>query len=179
MFCSLISYCYFSETGLNESYYNSNRNRSNGMSKFDVQALQEDVKTLEPSVSNINNCVLLLSPKVDEELQMELKRTTEQLNSSWIRVVADAKEKNGILKGALDLTRKSIEGIGSTNQWLNELEVEIPAIGVINSTSELSQTLRKLNALKNRVDSKTVEYRSVLDAGIYSFIYLPHIIFVH
>ena len=112
------------------------------------------MKTLEPSVSNINNCVLLLSPKVDEELQAELKKTTEQLNSSWIRVVADAKEKNGILKGALDLTRKSIEGISSTNEWLNELEVEIPAIGVINSTSELSQTLRKLNALKNRAEFK-------------------------
>ena len=133
---------------------------------FVRQALQEDVKTLEPSVSNINNCVLLLSRKVDEDLQVELNKTTEQLNSAWIHVVSDAKEKNGILKGALDLTRKSMEGIASTNQWLDELEVEIPAIVVINSTSELSQTLRKLNALKNRVDSKTVEYRSVLDAGM-------------
>ena len=108
---------------------------------------------------------MLLGSKVDEDLQLELNKSTELLNSTWLHVISDAKEKNGLLKGALDLTRKTVEGIASTNAWLDELQADIPTIVVINSTSELSQTLRKLNALKNRVDLKTVEYRSVVDAG--------------
>jgi hypothetical protein len=103
---------------------------------------------------------------VDEELLAEMNKISERLATTWITVIAGALQKNGILTTALSLTRQTVEGIESTNVWLNELELEIPPHAVINSTSELSQTLRKLNALKNRVDLKTSEYKCFVEAGI-------------
>ncbi|XP_046644687.1 utrophin-like isoform X8 [Daphnia pulicaria] len=128
-------------------------------------ALQDDVKILEPSVVNVKHVISLLAPKVDEELSAEMNKISERLATTWITVIAGALQKNGVLATALSLTRQTVEGIESTNVWLNELELEIPPPAVINSTSELSQTLRKLNALKNRVDLKTSEYKCFSEAG--------------
>ncbi|EFX89386.1 dystrophin [Daphnia pulex] len=128
-------------------------------------ALQDDVKILEPSVVNVKHVITLLAPKVDEELLAEMNKISERLATTWITVIAGALQKNGVLATALSLTRQTFEGVESTNVWLNELELEIPPPAVINSTSELSQTLRKLNALKNRVDLKTSEYKCFIEAG--------------
>ena len=130
-----------------------------------MQALQDDVKILEPSVTNVKHVITLLAPKVDEDLLDEMNKISERLATTWITVIADALQKNSVLHTALTLTRRAVEGIESTNIWLNELELDIPPPAIINSTSELSQTLRKLNALKNRVDLKTNEYKSFMDAG--------------
>jgi len=128
--------------------------------------LQADVKTLEPSVINIKRVVDLLALKVDDELKEELNKISQRLDTTWINVVADALEKNSQLKNALDLTRRTLDGITSIDLLLDELQVDIPPTVIINSTSELSQTLRKLNTLKNRIDAKVADYRSVVDAGI-------------
>lgn len=127
--------------------------------------MQDDVKTLEPSVANIKHVITLLAPKVDEDLLVEMNKINERLATTWITVIAGALQKNGVLNTALSLTRQTVGGIESTNTWLNELEIEIPPPVVINSTSELSQTLRKLNALKNRVDLKTSECKGFIEAG--------------
>lgn len=114
---------------------------------------------------NVIRVISLLSPKADEQLSQELKKINERLSTTWVTVVADSTQKNAVLKNALDLTKRTLEGITTTNQWLDELQTDIPEPAVINSTSELSQTLRKLNALKNRVDAKAIEYKSIVDAG--------------
>lgn len=90
---------------------------------------------------------------------------SERLATTWISVIADASQKNNTLNTALALTRQTVEGIESIETWINELETEVPTPAVIDSTSELSQTLRKLNALKSRVDSKASEYKTFMDAG--------------
>lgn len=132
-----------------------------------MKALQDDVKTLEPSLRNVKHVISLLLPKADEELSKELNRINERLSTTWVTVVADSTQKNAVLKTALDLTKRALEGIAATNQWLDELQADTPEPTVINSTSELSQTLRKLNTLKNRVDSKSIEYKPIVDAGNY------------
>lgn len=123
------------------------------------------MKTLEPSVSNIKRVIGILSPLVDEDLLTELNRISDRLNTTWVTVVADAERKNSALKEALHLTRRAVDGITSLNAWLNEMEGDIQLGALINSTSELSQTLRKLNALKNRADLKASDYKSVVDAA--------------
>lgn len=116
-------------------------------------------------MSNIKRVIDILSPKVEEELLKELKRIKERLDTTWVTVVAESLKKNNSLKNALELTQRTVEGTASIRSYLDELLPDIPAAAVINSTAELSQTLRKLNALKNRVDMKTNEYRSIVDAG--------------
>ncbi len=123
------------------------------------------MKILEPSVTNVKHVITLLAPKVDEYLLNEMNQISDRLATTWITVIAEALQKNGLLNTALTSTRRTVEGIESTNIWLNELELDIPPPAIINSTSELSQTLRKLNALKNRVDLRTNDYKSFLDAG--------------
>ena len=115
---------------------------------------------------NIKRVVSVLALKVDDVLKEELDKISQRLDTTWINVVADALEKNSQLKNALDLTRRTLDGITSIDLLLDELQVDIPPTVIINSTSELSQTLRKLNTLKNRVDTKVADYRSVVDAGI-------------
>lgn len=115
---------------------------------------------------NIKRVIDILARKVDDELKAELDSINQRLDTTWIKVVADAMQKNGQLKSAMDLTCRTLEGIASTGLLLDELQVDIPPTVIINSTSELSQTLRKLNMLKNRIDLKTADYRSVVDAGI-------------
>lgn len=123
------------------------------------------MKTLEPSLRNVKHVISLLSPKADEELSQELNRINERLSTTWVTVVADSTHKNAVLKTALDLTKRTLGGIITTNEWLDEFQSDIPEPSVINSTSELSQTLRKLNSLKNRVDTKAIDYKSIVDAG--------------
>jgi hypothetical protein len=120
-------------------------------------------------VTNINYVVGVLTPKADEALLLDLSQSVERLNSTWTQVITEAKQKNRRLKEALDTTRRMVDGLNGVHPWIDELEADIPASAVINSTSELSQTLRKLNSLKNRVDLKAADYKSAVDAGTADF----------
>ena len=123
-------------------------------------------------MTNINYVVQVLTPKADEALLVDLSQSVERLNSTWTRVITEAKQKNRRLKEALDTTRRMVDGLNGVHPWIDELEADIPASAVINSTSELSQTLRKLNSLKNRVDLKAADYKSVVDAGTAVFYFV-------
>ena len=123
-------------------------------------------------MTNINYVVQVLTPKADEALLVDLSQSVERLNSTWTRVITEAKQKNRRLKEALDTTRRMVDGLNGVHPWIDELEADIPASAVINSTSELSQTLRKLNSLKNRVDLKAADYKSVVDAGTAAFYFV-------
>jgi len=152
--------------------------RWNDQSKFKTtaslvcvtQALQDDVETLEPSMANIKCVVGALSGRVDDGLRAHLDRSAERLGATWSRVVGEAHQKNLRLKEALEVTRSLAHGAASLAPWIDELAADVASSDAIHSTAELSAALRKLNALKNRIDAKSVEYKSVVDAGAVLFL---------
>ena len=130
-----------------------------------LQALQEDVVTLEPSVTNVNYVVRMLSTKTADDLQCQLTGMIDDLNKTWHQVVSDSRLKNERLNEALDRTRQLKTMTDSLDYWLGDIEADIPAAAVINSTSELSVALRKLNSLKNRIELRAAEANSLIETG--------------
>jgi hypothetical protein len=71
-----------------------------------VQALQDDVETLQPNVNNIESTSLKLLSNADPNFAEELRLQVDILIGKWRRVVVGAKEQNVRLKDALEKSKR-------------------------------------------------------------------------
>jgi Spectrin repeat. len=71
-----------------------------------VQALQDDVETLQPNVNNIESTSQKLLSNADPNFAEELRLQVDILIGKWREVVLGAKKQNVRLKDALEKSKK-------------------------------------------------------------------------
>jgi hypothetical protein len=71
-----------------------------------VQALQDDVETLQPNVNNIESTSQKLLSNADPKFAEELRLQVDVLIGKWRKVVLGAKEQNVHLKDALEKSKR-------------------------------------------------------------------------
>jgi hypothetical protein len=71
-----------------------------------VQALQDDVETLQPNVNNIESTSQKLLSNADPNFAEELQLQVDILIGKWKKVVEGAKEQNVRLKDALEKSKQ-------------------------------------------------------------------------
>ncbi|XP_037520470.1 dystrophin [Rhipicephalus sanguineus] len=128
-------------------------------------ALDDDVGTIQNNVDNINLVAEGLIQDSEEEFGDTLQRQVDDLNRHWDKVMEMARKKNATLKRAVETGRCASEGIADLCEWLRELDMEIPREKPINTASELQARIRKLQACKDKLDSKLSEYNRLKEAG--------------
>lgn len=70
-----------------------------------MQALQDDVETLQPNVNNIESTSQKLLNNADPNFAAELQSQVEILVGKWKKVIEGAKEQNVRLKDALEKSK--------------------------------------------------------------------------
>ena len=71
-----------------------------------MQALQDDVETLQPNVNNIESTSQKLLSNADPNFAEELRLQVDILIGKWREVVLGAKKQNVRLKDALEKSKK-------------------------------------------------------------------------
>jgi hypothetical protein len=85
-----------------------------------MQALQDDVETLQPNVNNIESTLQKLLNNADPHFAEELQLQVEILIGKWKKVVEGAKEQNIHLKDALEKS-KTVRCISTHHNALDSM----------------------------------------------------------
>ncbi|XP_049782226.1 dystrophin, isoforms A/C/F/G/H-like, partial [Schistocerca cancellata] len=128
-------------------------------------ALQDDVETLQPNFNKIKTTAEKLLDNAEPAFAEQLKLQLEALSKKWEKVTGDSKQQNTALKEALEKTRKVISGVEDFKAWLCKLETEIPPSPLVNSSTELYQMKGRYQLLKDKVDSRTEDFRNLNEMG--------------
>ncbi|XP_077541931.1 dystrophin isoform X3 [Haemaphysalis longicornis] len=129
-------------------------------------ALEDDIDTLQPNVDSLNLAAEGLIENAEPDFGDALQKQIDDLNKQWEQVTKMTRKKNASLKRAVETSRCASEGIADLCEWLRELDMEVPREKPINTASELQARIRKLQACKDKLDSKASEYNRLREAGL-------------
>ena len=123
-------------------------------------ALQEDIRTLQPNLDNINETGQSLISRCDNNDQhfvTELMELLSNLNIEWDATIAAASEQNSKLRTALEKSNEVVTLINDINMFLDQLESELVTTdsSPVTAAPELSQRTFKLLQLRERTDEKS------------------------
>lgn len=129
-----------------------------------LSALEDDIETLQPNVDSLNSAAEGLIENADREFASTIRQQLGELNDNWKQVTKTTENKNTSLKRAVETSKSASVGIADLLKWLRELDADVPREKSINTASELQARIRKLQACKDKLDSKAAEYNRLKDA---------------
>ncbi|XP_059471691.1 dystrophin, isoforms A/C/F/G/H isoform X3 [Neocloeon triangulifer] len=133
--------------------------------------LAEDVKVMQPKFATLElsaKKILGLSSTDGEPLEKsDLRKQVNDLTKTWKELSSRTHSQNKRLQDALTKTLDVLKGVDDLEQWLQELETEIPLekAPTASSSAELFRVKGQLQVLKDKVDSRTEQFRTINEIG--------------
>ena len=122
-------------------------------------ALQDDVRTLQPNLELINETGsnLIKHCDISESFHQTLQDKLLVLNSDWEKTVAAARDQNEKLKVSLTRSNEVVSLVSDLNQFLDQLEAELATTEAdpVTAAPQLSQRTFKLLQLREKTDEKS------------------------
>lgn len=136
------------------------------LQKFDEQ--KNDYKALLESVESTKQTIL---EDCDDTLSKSLK-SDKDLRKRFETVTDSSYKLNESLRRALEKTEGLIRRIDEMEQWLVDIEEEMPKEDECNisDSAELYQMKTRFQTLKDKCDEKTLEFRNLNEDGKTVFI---------
>ena len=136
-------------------------------------ALQDDVRTLQPNLELINETGSNLLTHCDSQdsFHRELQEKLSLLNSDWDRTVSAAGEQNEKLRQSLSKSTELVGLVAELNQFLDQLETELASTesDPVTAAPQLSQRTFKLLQLREKTEEKSSaldRLSSIEDVGV-------------
>ena len=136
-------------------------------------ALQDDVRTLQPNLELINETGSNLINHCDSQdsFQQELQEKLSVLNSDWDRTVNAATEQNEKLRLSLSKSTELVGLVSDLNEFLDQLETELASTesDPVTAAPQLSQRTFKLLQLREKTEEKSSaldRLSSIEDVGV-------------
>ncbi|XP_065334491.1 dystrophin, isoforms A/C/F/G/H-like isoform X2 [Cloeon dipterum] len=133
--------------------------------------LEGDVKVMQPKFAaleqNARKNLGVVSIDGEPLEKSELRKRAAELTKTWKDISAKTCTQNKRLQDALTKTLDVLKGVDNLDQWLVELENEIPPekAPTASSSAELFRVKGQLQVLKDKVDSRTEQFRSINETG--------------
>ena len=126
-------------------------------------ALQDDVRTLQPNLELINETGSNLIKHCDDcddgpdSFHQELQDKLSVLNSDWDRTVSAATEQNEKLRLSLSKSTEVVGLVSDLNEFLDQLETELASTesDPVTAAPQLSQRTFKLLQLREKTEEKS------------------------
>ena len=134
-------------------------------------ALQDDIRTLQPNFDLINRTGQSLIDKCDKDdiFVRELEEQLEVLTNDWNTTMKAAGDQNERLRTASEESSKVIELIGDINVFLDQIESELSSTESfpVTGAPQLSQTTFKYMQLREKTEQKSEDLNrlSAYEAG--------------
>jgi len=90
-----------------------------------LQGVQEDIKTLQQNVNNINGLQEQLLNEADTNFANRTQSDVKILNEKWSKLVMLAQEQNSRLKVALQYSQDMHEQIKVITDWLEPIKEDL------------------------------------------------------
>ncbi|KAM4797278.1 dystrophin [Rhinophrynus dorsalis] len=87
-------------------------------------ALVNDIQTIQPSVSSVNDVGQNLISKAEPHYSSKLEEDLKNLNDQWDRICKQAYAKKAALKGGLDKTVSLRKDLSEMQEWVTQAEDE-------------------------------------------------------
>ena len=136
-------------------------------------ALQDDIRTLQPNMDQINetgNTLINRCDSNEDTFSNDLQNKLSNLNHDWDATVTSAGQQNSKLRTALDKSKEVITLISDINVFLDQLETDLASTesSPVTAAPELSQRTFKLMQLREKTDQKSEAFHrlSTFDVGL-------------
>ena len=116
-----------------------------------LQALQDDIITLDGNLGNITKTGIEFQERGDELLKATLASQLKDLRQRWDITTGKAKVQNAELKQALDKSQKVWDESDRLIGVMNEIQDRIPVF-TAETTNELNGICDSFDALKKEID---------------------------
>lgn len=111
---------------------------------FTLQGVQEDIKTLQQNVNNINDLCKQLLVEAEPNFGERLLKEVNNLNEKWAQTVKLAMEQNKRLKMALKTSESVFNAIKELTGWLEPIKDDISNKDYsVGNSNELSVKRKK------------------------------------
>ena len=121
-------------------------------------ALQDDIKTLQPNFDHIirTGQNLISKCEKDDTFVRELEKQLENLANEWNSTMKAAGDQNDKLRTAREESSIVIELLGDINMFLDQIECELSSSASfpVTGAPQLSQTTFKFMQLREKTDEK-------------------------
>jgi hypothetical protein len=126
--------------------------------------MQPKFAALEASARSILGLISIDGEPLEKS---ELRTRVNDLTSVWKDITEKTHSQSRRLTDALSKTIEALKGVEDLEQWLQELEVDIPAekAPTASSSAELFRVKGQMQVLKDKVDSRTEQFRTVNEIG--------------
>ncbi|CAK1546843.1 unnamed protein product [Leptosia nina] len=134
---------------------------------IDSNNLDEDKPKYRSKLDNIESIKNTILEDCDEMLSKSLKTDTKELLKRFNEVTTSSFKLNESLRRGLEKTEGIFRNIDNVEQWLQDIENEIPKEDecTIRDSGELYQMKTRFQTLKDKCDDKTEEFRGLNEAG--------------
>ncbi|XP_066434053.1 dystrophin isoform X1 [Eleutherodactylus coqui] len=122
-------------------------------------ALVNDIQTIQPSVSSVNDIGQKLISKAEPTYLPKLKRELDNLNEQWDLICKQAYTKKAALKGGLEKTLNLRKDLSEMQEWISQAEDEYLERDFEYKTPEELQ--KALEELKRAKDDATQKQKKV------------------
>jgi len=128
--------------------------------------MQPKFSALEASARSILGSVSVDGEPLEKS---ELRTRVTELTKVWRDITEKTHSQSSRLKDAIGKTVDALKGVEDLEQWLMELESEIPAekAPTASSSAELFRVKGQMQVLKDKVDSRTEQFRTVNEIGMF------------
>ncbi|XP_075121172.1 dystrophin isoform X11 [Leptodactylus fuscus] len=112
-------------------------------------ALVNDIQTIQPSVSSVNDVGQKLISKAEPTYLPKLKRELDNLNEQWDLICKQAYTKKAALKGGLEKTLNLRKDLSEMQEWISQAEDEyLERDFEYKTPEELQKALEELQRAK-------------------------------
>ncbi|XP_069827110.1 dystrophin isoform X10 [Dendropsophus ebraccatus] len=133
-------------------------------------ALVNDIQTIQPSVSSVNDVGQKLMSKAEPTYLPKLKRDLDNLNEQWDLICKQAYTKKAALKGGLEKTLNLRKDLSEMQEWISQAEDEyLERDFEYKTPEELQRALKDLKRAKEDATQKQEKVK-LLTESVKNFI---------
>ncbi|XP_053311034.1 dystrophin isoform X1 [Spea bombifrons] len=127
-------------------------------------ALVNDIQTIQPSVSSVNDAGKNLISKAEPHYSSKLQADLKNLNEQWDQICKQAHAKKAALKGGLDKTIHLRKGLSEMQEWITQAEDEYSERDFEYKTpEELQKALEELKRARDEAAQKEEKVKLLTD----------------
>uniref|UniRef100_A0A6I8QSI2 Dystrophin n=1 Tax=Xenopus tropicalis TaxID=8364 RepID=A0A6I8QSI2_XENTR len=128
-------------------------------------ALVNDIQTIQPSVTSVNDVGQKLISKAEPVYSSKLKQDLKNLNDQWDHICRQANAKKAALKGGLDKTISLRKDLSEMQEWVTQAEHEYSERDFEYKTpEELQKALEELKRATEEAAQKEDKVKLLKDS---------------
>ena len=119
-----------------------------------MQGVQDDIKTLQKNMDNINHIYRGLSLHIEPTFGKKLADEVQELNTNWDKVLTLAEQQHARLKGSLDSSEEIYNKIERIINWLGPIKEDLSNKDyAVESLNDLVVKAKKFKVRSVKIDS--------------------------